>query len=158
VWTSRRSSTRSRATSRPRTCSAPRRPSYADLARWEIQRRQREGRIGNLGARNLDERASLKYKRAFFVDWRAADRLKRPLLSSLDFLLDTNDPAQPKLIAEEWDRRSFTQRPQRVGASASAIARPTARPLLTSPGRETAAAPLGGITLAPFGVFIGAAQ
>ena len=71
---------------------------YADLARWEIQRRQRRGEIGNLGVDNLNESASLKYKRAFFIDWRAADRLKRKLLAKLDFLLDTNDPRVPKMI------------------------------------------------------------
>ena len=71
---------------------------YCDMARWEIQQRQRAGKIGNLGLNNLQERQSLKYKRAFFVDWRAADRLKKSLLSQIDFLLDTNDTATPKLI------------------------------------------------------------
>ncbi|HUX46314.1 MAG TPA: class I mannose-6-phosphate isomerase [Terracidiphilus sp.] len=71
---------------------------YADMARWEIQQRQRRSLIGNLGAHNQDERASLKYKRSYFVDWPAADRLKRGLLTSIDFLLDTNDAETPKLI------------------------------------------------------------
>ena len=72
---------------------------YADIARWEIQRRQRQGEIGNLGTNDLGESASLKYKRAFFVDWRAADRVKKALLPRVDFLLDTNDAKMPKLIA-----------------------------------------------------------
>ena len=71
---------------------------YADMARWEIQQRQRRGEIGNLGADNLDERPSLKYKRAFFVDWRAADRLKKQLFDRIDYYLDTNDMHAPKLI------------------------------------------------------------
>ncbi|TGE04805.1 class I mannose-6-phosphate isomerase [Hymenobacter fodinae] len=71
---------------------------YADLARWEIQLRQRRGDIANLGADNFTEKASLKYKRAFFVDWRAADRLKKQVLPTADFLLDANDAAVPKLI------------------------------------------------------------
>ena len=71
---------------------------YCDLARWEIQQRQRAGKIGNLGLSNHAERASLKYKRAFFVDWRAADRLKKSLLPRIDFLLDTNGSDNPKLI------------------------------------------------------------
>ena len=54
---------------------------YADMARWEIQHRQRKEQIGNLGADNLDPTPPLKYKRAFFVDWRAADRLKKKLLA-----------------------------------------------------------------------------
>jgi mannose-6-phosphate isomerase class I len=87
---------------------------YADLARWEIQQRQRRNEIPNLGADNRDERASLKYKRAFFVDWRAADRLKKKLLPRLDFLLDTNERATPKLITGDALR----------GALAAAVKRP----------------------------------
>jgi hypothetical protein len=71
---------------------------YADMARWEIQSRQRQNAIGNLGADNLEESASAKYKRAFFVDWRTADQLKKELLPKIDFLIDTNGDV-PKLIA-----------------------------------------------------------
>jgi len=70
---------------------------YADMARWEIQARQRRNEIANLGSDNLSETPSLKYKRAFFVDWRAADRLKRELLTRVDFFLDTNGPT-PKMV------------------------------------------------------------
>lgn len=71
---------------------------YCDMARWEIQQRQRAGEIANLGLDNLTERPSLKYKRAYFVDWRAADRLKKSLLTRIDFLLDTNQRGTPKMI------------------------------------------------------------
>ena len=74
---------------------------YADMARWEIQMRQRRNQIGNLGADNRDLRASLNYKRAFFVDWRVADRHKRDLIDTWDFLLDTNAPDSPKLVTGE---------------------------------------------------------
>lgn len=70
---------------------------YADMARWEIQRRQRCNEIPNLGGDNLNESPSLKYKRAFFVDWRAADRLKIALLPMIDFYLDTNS-STPKMV------------------------------------------------------------
>ncbi len=79
-------------------CPSPDILVYADLARWEIQLRQRRGEIANLGSDNFTEKASLKYKRAFFVDWRAADRLKKQALPRADFLLDIHNPAQPKLI------------------------------------------------------------
>jgi mannose-6-phosphate isomerase class I len=72
---------------------------YCDMARWEIQQRQRADEITNLGLDNLTERASLKYKRAYFVDWRAADRLKKSLLPRIDFLLDTNQRDTPKMIS-----------------------------------------------------------
>ncbi|MGH9587785.1 MAG: class I mannose-6-phosphate isomerase [Acidobacteriaceae bacterium] len=90
---------------------------YADMARWEIQMRQRANEIGNLGTDNLEERPSLKYKRAFFIDWRAADRLKKRLLSKINILLDTNIPGEPKAISGEVFRRSLAavvNRPFRV--------------------------------------------
>jgi mannose-6-phosphate isomerase class I len=71
----------------------------ADLARWEIQQRQRRHEVGNLGVDNAAERPSVLYKRAFFIDWRAADRRKKRLLPTVDFLLDTNDRRKPKLIS-----------------------------------------------------------
>ena len=90
---------------------------YADMARWEIQQRQRAGTIGNLAASNLTERASLKYKRAFFLDWRVADRIKRPMLDRIDYLLDTNDARTPKMVAGDAFRAALRQtatRPFRV--------------------------------------------
>ncbi len=90
---------------------------YADLARWEIQQRQRRGEILNLGAENKSDRPAAKYKRAFFVDWRVADRVKKQLLPRLDFFLDTNDRGTPKLISGDLFReglRIASQRPFRV--------------------------------------------
>ena len=72
---------------------------YADLARWEIQQRQRRGEIGNLAADNAGERASLLYKRAFFLDWRAADRLKTELLEGVHFFLDTTTASRPLMVS-----------------------------------------------------------
>jgi len=72
---------------------------YCDMARWEVQQRQRAGEIANLGLTNFGERPALKYKRGFFVDWRAADRLKKTLLTRMDFLLDSNDRELPKMIS-----------------------------------------------------------
>lgn len=89
---------------------------YADMARWEIQQRQRNNIVGNFGTDNLQESASLKYKRGFFVDWRAADRLKASLISRIDFWLDTNSNI-PKLVAGESIRLGLSQlvhRPFRV--------------------------------------------
>src|ERR1700676_4729285 len=51
--------------------------SFCDMARWEIQQRQRAGEITNLGLQNCTERAQAKYKRAYFVDWRVANRLNK---------------------------------------------------------------------------------
>lgn len=98
-------------------CAHPDVIVYADLARWEIQQRWRRKEIGNLGLDNADETTGAKYKCGFFVEWRAADRLKKDLLPRLHFLLDTNDASAPKMIGGDVFRRalrSVSQRPFRV--------------------------------------------
>ncbi len=90
---------------------------YADLGRWEIQKRQRRNEISNLGVNNAAACAKLKYKRAFFIDWRVADRWKAPLLARADFFLDTHHPAVPKLVEGTVLRRGLVEaahRPFRV--------------------------------------------
>lgn len=71
---------------------------YADMARWEIQQRMRANQVNNLGVENKKEKFEIQYKRAFFVDWRVCDRLKKKLMNKWDFVLDTNDHEQPKLV------------------------------------------------------------
>lgn len=71
---------------------------YADMPRWEGQLRQRQGTVDNLGVPNRGLKASLQYKRSFFIDWRVADRLKQATMERWDYLLDTTLPAEPKLI------------------------------------------------------------
>ncbi|MGA7415995.1 MAG: class I mannose-6-phosphate isomerase [Bryobacteraceae bacterium] len=90
---------------------------YADLARWEIQRRQREHRVGNLGAENSSAPPSQLYKRAYFVDWRAADRTRHDVFEQIDYLLDTNVPDDPRMISGELYRAGLERvchRPFRV--------------------------------------------
>jgi mannose-6-phosphate isomerase class I len=90
---------------------------FADMARWEIQMRYRRNEIGNLGTDNASASVAEKYKRAYFVDWRAADRLKQKILPEIDFLLDTNDRKTPKMISGSALRnglRITAHRPFRV--------------------------------------------
>jgi mannose-6-phosphate isomerase class I len=87
------------------------------MARWEIQKRQRSGEVPNLGLQNSTERPQAKYKRAYFVDWRVADGLKKDLLSKSDFLLDTNQRDLPKMITGAQHLRGLqaaASRPFRV--------------------------------------------
>jgi mannose-6-phosphate isomerase class I len=89
---------------------------YADLARWEIQLRYRRGG-GNWGAENGGEDFFRKYKRGFFVEWRAADRHKYTLFDRVDFFLDTHKPNEPKLVGGDAIRRAVSHtvsRPFRV--------------------------------------------
>lgn len=90
---------------------------YADLSRWEAQNRFRRHQAGNIGVENRHLPASLLYKHAFFVDWRVADQWKRPLIAKWDFVLDTHNPAIPKLAEGEAVRRGLRRavtRPFRV--------------------------------------------
>ncbi|SDL62680.1 class I mannose-6-phosphate isomerase [Arthrobacter sp. ok362] len=73
----------------------------ADMARWEIQLRQRRGAT-NWRANNPNEDSLRKVKRGYFVEWRIADRHKRTLFPTMDYILDTNhSTAEGKLIAAE---------------------------------------------------------
>ncbi len=72
---------------------------YADMARWEIQLRMRQHLVHNLGLTNKDTADwMLLYKQSFFVDWRVCDRWKKKLMHRWDYVLDTNNRNQPKLV------------------------------------------------------------
>lgn len=89
----------------------------AELTRWNIQKLQRQNLVGNLGADNQLDSPGRKYKRAFFVDWRSADRLKIKLFPRLDYVLDLNGPNTPKMISGSDYRdalKATSQRPFRV--------------------------------------------
>lgn len=71
----------------------------ADLARWELQLRQRRG-APNWRRDNHNEDPLRKFKRGYFVDWRVADRHKQTLFPRFDYLLDTNvSVSDAKLIS-----------------------------------------------------------
>ena len=90
---------------------------HAGVTRWEIQQRQRAHRIGNLGLHNAEETPSRLYKNAFFIDWRAADRLRHEIYRKVDFFLDLNCQQDPRMVAGEVLRDAVAQavhRPFRV--------------------------------------------
>ncbi len=82
---------------------------YVDMARWEIQMRMRRKQVSNLGVSNHALEFTRMYKRAYFVDWRVADRLKRRLMQQWDFVLDTNIKDHPKMATGEVIRAAFRQ-------------------------------------------------
>ena len=98
-------------------CCEPCLVVYADMARWEAQMRQRGNRISNLGVDNRALKASLQYKRSFFIDWRVCDKLKRKTFDRWDYLLDTCAEGDPKLVTGEAFRAGLDEavrRPFRV--------------------------------------------
>ncbi len=71
---------------------------YVDVNRWEIQQRQRRGEAPSLGLENACAPASDLYKRAYFLDWRAADLARHELYSRVDYWIDGNVPETPKML------------------------------------------------------------
>ena len=82
---------------------------YADMARWEIQRRFRLKTLGNWGMNNNQADFHRKYKQAFFVDWRVLDRHKAGLFDTMDFVLDTNQGGNPRMMTGEAFRAGLRQ-------------------------------------------------
>ena len=74
---------------------------YVDVARWEIQQRLRRNEISNIGLDNSGELPGQLYKRAFFLDWRSADRHKNELYEQVDFWIDGNLPEKPAMVSGE---------------------------------------------------------
>ena len=90
---------------------------YLDMPRWEGQLRFRSNQVSNLGADNKTETASLQYKRAYFVDWRVCDQIKKKTMFQWDFVMDTVDAKIPKMITGRAYRQGLTNaihRPFRV--------------------------------------------
>ena len=81
---------------------------YADITRWEIQLRFRQGMANwNTARKNLSQRE--KYKRGYFAEWRWADRVKEKLLSKLDFYLDMTARDQTAAVTGEAYRAALCQ-------------------------------------------------
>ena len=87
---------------------------YVDVARWEIQQRQRRKEAPSLGLSNAGAPPGELYKRAFFLDWRAADRHRHEIYGKVDFWIDGNVRENPVMLSRETMRSSLaevTQRP-----------------------------------------------
>lgn len=90
---------------------------YADMARWEIQQRLRSGRVRNWkNSLNYTDNL-MKFKWGYFFEWRIADRHKKKHLQDFQYILDTNQVMQPKLLTGYAFRAGLSEavkRPFRV--------------------------------------------
>ncbi len=82
---------------------------YFDMPRWEGQLRQRRDEVNNLGVNNKGFKASLQYKRSFFVDWRVCDKHKKTLMDHWDLVIDTTDTNQPKMVEGKALNEAYAQ-------------------------------------------------
>ena len=72
---------------------------YADMPRWEIQMRQRQGLCDSLGLRNRSVGPKPLYKQSYFVDWRVLDRHKKQVFSDCHYYLESVNTQNPHLLA-----------------------------------------------------------
>lgn len=89
---------------------------YCNITRWEIQLRYREG-MPNWNRKNSKAPKLEKYKCGFFIEWRLADRYKEERYNQFDYVLETEDVHNPKLITGEAYRaglKVFAKQPFRL--------------------------------------------
>ena len=82
---------------------------YADMARWEIQKRMKANKVDGLGVISKTMPFGHQYKRGFFVDWRVCDKHKKDWFLKCDYLLDTNKSGEPKLVEMSAMKKGFEQ-------------------------------------------------
>lgn len=81
---------------------------YADITRWEIQVRFREG-MPNWMFYNPAAPVLTKYKIGFFLEWRLADIHKQENFHKIDYWIDANDREEPKVIDRKTFYEAFTR-------------------------------------------------
>jgi len=119
-------------------CAEPDILVHADMPRWEGQLRQRRGRVPNLGVENAGEKASLQYKRSYFVDWRMVDGLKRESIGRWDYLLDSTIENDPRLVSGRAVRHGLEHAAHRPFRSApTPRAGPAPAPRTAIPARAS---------------------
>ena len=81
---------------------------YVDVPKDYLQENFRNGQTNNIGT---DAKVSFGefYKRAYFVEWPALNRLKRTLLPSLDLFIDLQDSEAPSFIEGEAFRKALLE-------------------------------------------------
>ncbi len=82
--------------------------AVADITRWEIQLRYRQG-LSNWRTARTDLSKNEKYKRGYFAEWRWADRIKDELLPQMDLYLDMTTKHAPAMVFGRAYRAALEQ-------------------------------------------------
>ncbi|MBL1213147.1 MAG: hypothetical protein D8M61_07360 [Ignavibacteriae bacterium] len=71
---------------------------YMDMPKDIVQRKFRDGQLNNIG---IDDKKSFEefYKRSYFFEWPAQNRLKKKLLKELDYFIDGTNEDDPCVIS-----------------------------------------------------------
>ncbi|MCX6151394.1 MAG: class I mannose-6-phosphate isomerase [Ignavibacteriales bacterium] len=81
---------------------------YIDVPKDYIQEYARNGEVCNLGSIQPLSFGQF-YKRSYFVEWPALNRLKKQLLPSLDLFIDLQNPVEPTAIKGNDFRNALTE-------------------------------------------------
>jgi len=81
---------------------------YIDVPKDYIQEYARNGEFRNLGSTQTLTFGQF-YKRSYFVEWPALNRLKKQLLPSLDLFIDLQNPEEPTAIEGNNFRSSLKE-------------------------------------------------
>lgn len=90
---------------------------YADMSQWEIQQRFKRHDVDNIGLRPSHHPFDYQYLWAFFNDWPLCHQIRKTVLPTCDYYLETNNWAKPKLVSSPFLRSGLqkaTQQPFRL--------------------------------------------
>ncbi len=82
---------------------------YSDISRWEIFQRFRRNDISNLGVSNKTDHFDDQYRWGYFIDWRICDKIKKQLIGTCHYFMETNNWQKPKLANGDVMRSGFDQ-------------------------------------------------
>lgn len=82
---------------------------YSDISRWEIFQRFRRNDISNLGVSNKTDHFDDQYRWGYFIDWRICDKIKKQLIGTCHYFMETNNWQKPKLANGDVMRAGFDQ-------------------------------------------------
>ncbi len=81
---------------------------YIDVPKDYLQERSRSGEITNLGSEKNVSFGGF-YKRSYFVEWPALNRLKKQVLPGLNLFIDLQNPAEPTFIEGDNFRKALKE-------------------------------------------------
>ena len=81
---------------------------YVDIPKDLIQELARKGEAKNIGQEKQNTFGDF-YKRSYFVEWPALNRLKKTLLPEIDLLIDLQDIDTPSFISGEYFRLALNE-------------------------------------------------
>lgn len=82
---------------------------YSDISRWEQLQRFRRNEISNIGVDTKNLPYELKEKWSYFTDWRVCDKIKKKIIKTCDYFIETNNWEKPKMATGDIIRKGYKQ-------------------------------------------------